>query len=207
VAALKKTLQLENEISKKFNTHHILNSKPVSIQIGDVLGGYEEIIYTQDQVKMTPIPNFNGIISQVFENYMRRYVESEEESLRKIVDQSMSEDKDDDSNIYPSSINLFLEIKNKFDTCTSFNTGKILSDLSRIFLEILKYYHEKLSMRLAKPEKLAKVPEGEEVTMAYVINTAEYCRSTISEMETTIRGKLETVYDIECYLEKNLFAE
>lgn len=207
VAALKKTLQLENEISKKFNTHHILNSKPVSIQIGDVLGGYEEIVYTQEQVKMTPIPNFNGIISQVFENYMRRYVESEEESLQKIVDKSMNEDKDDDSNIYPSSINLFLEIKNKFDTCTSFNTGKILSELSKVFLEILKYYHEKLSARLAKPEKLAKAPEGEEITIAYVINTAEYCRSTISEMETTIRAKLETVYDIECYLEKNLFAE
>lgn len=207
VAALKKTLQLEQEISKKFNTHHILTGKSISMQIGDSLGGYEEMMYTQDQVKLTPIPNFNGIISQVFENYMIKYVDSEEESLVKALDNSMADDQADETRIYPSSILLFTEIKNKFDTCTSFNTGKILNDLSQKFLEVLGYYNEKLAARLPKPDKLSKLADGDEVNIAYVINTAEYCRSTICEMETTIRAKLETLYDIECYKEKGLFAE
>ncbi|OMJ76940.1 hypothetical protein SteCoe_23564 [Stentor coeruleus] len=206
VGALQKTLQLEQEITKKFTSYHILNSKPMKLDLGDMLGGYEDLTYSQESVKMTPIPNFTGIISQIFENYMNRYVDTEDEALKKLIDNSMNDDTHDDNNIFPSSIALFTSIKTKFDTCASFNTGKILCDLSKVFLFNLRYYHEKLSNRLPKPDKLGK-SEGEELLISLIVNTSDYCKSTITEMETTIRAKLETAYDIECYQERGIFLE
>jgi hypothetical protein len=138
---------------------------------------------------------------------MIKYVDSEEDNLKKSLEKEMADDVADETKIYPSSITLFTEIKNKFDTCSSFNTGKILADLSQKFLVVLAFYNEKIALRLPKNERLGKVLDGEEISIAFVINTAEYCRSTICEMETTIRAKLETLYDIECYKEKGLFAE
>ena len=95
----------------------------------------------------------------------------------------------------------------KFNTCSSFNTGKVLSDLSRTFQKSLRYYHEKLASKLPRPDKLGKLGEGEEVMISLIVNTSAYCGDTVSEMETTIRAKLETAYDIECYQEKALFSE
>ena len=207
VAALQKTLSLEQEITKKFSSYHIINSSSISLSIGDILGGYEEMTYNQNNSKNTPVPSFSGIISQVFENYMSRYCDNEEQSLFESIDNFINEDKHDETNIFPSSIRLFNSIKQKFNTCTAFNTGKVLSDLSKVFQRSLKYYHEKIMNKLAKPEKLGKVGDGEEIIISLIVNTAEYCRSTVSEMETTIRAKLETAYDIECYQEKALFSE
>lgn len=207
VAALQKTLQLEQEITKKFSSYQLITGNVISLSIGEILGGYEEVEYAQKQAKNTPIPSFHGIISQVFENYMSRYVENEEESLIANIEEFVSKDVQDESNIFPSSINLFNVIKKKFNACSSFNTGKVLCDLSKAFQKSLRYYYEKLLIKLPRPEKLGKLGDGEEIQVSLVVNTAEYCRSTVSEMETTIRAKLETAYDIECYQEKALFSE
>ena len=207
VTALQKTLQLEQEITKKFSNYHILADKSTSMSIGEILGGYEDLSYNSTPSKITPIPSFQGIISQVFENYMSRYVENEEEYLINGIEESMSKDTHDENNIFPSSIILFNAIKVKFNTCSSFNTGKVLSDLSRTFQKSLRYYHEKLASKLPRPDKLGKLGEGEEVMISLIVNTSAYCGDTVSEMETTIRAKLETAYDIECYQEKALFSE
>lgn len=214
VLALQKTLQLEQEISKKFSNYHIINSKLISIQfipkhvnLGEVLGGYENLEYTQNLSQITPIPNFNGIISQVFENYMTRYCENEESSLFESIETFVNEDVHEETNIFPSSIRIFNAIKTKFNTCCSFNTGKVLGDLSKVFQKSLRYYHEKLLNKLPKPEKIGKIGEGEEILICLIINTAEYCQSTVMEMETTIRAKLEPAYEIECYQEKAIFIE
>ena len=107
----------------------------------------------------------------------------------------ISEDTTTENTVFPSSIRLFTAIKQKFTKCLSFSTGSTLYELTQVFRRSLVYYSEKLASRLPRVDKQVKLGEGEEVFLSFIVNTAEYCRSTLTEMETTIRAKLEIQYD------------
>ena len=207
VSALQKTKKFEQELTKKFAAQQITPNRGSSIQLDDALGGYEEVTYSRPVSKAAPVPKFEGVVSSSFNSHLNRFCESEEQTLLENIDQFMSEDNTAESNVFPSSIRLFNSIKATFNKCLSFCTGPTLYQLSKVFKRVLQTYCEKLCTYLPRLDRPVKLSENEVITLAFVVNTAEYCRTTILEMETTVRAKLETQYDVEFYEEVNTFID
>lgn len=207
VTALQKTLQFEKDITKRFQAQSLVSDKPQEIDLRPSLGNYEERKYSSPEREVSPLPKFEGVISAIFDPYLTRYCEHEEEKLRENVEQYLAEDTTGEGTILQSGIRLFNSIKSKFNKCLSFSTGATLADLAKVFGRVLSFYAERLASRLPRLDKPVKLAVGEETMIAYIANTSEYCRNTILEMETTVRGKLETVYDIDYYAQQGEFSE
>lgn len=207
VTALQKTMQFEKDITKRFSAQTLVSEKPEEINLKPQLGNYEERKYSVPERELSPLPKFEGVISVIFEPYLTRYCEHEEEKLRENVEQFLAEDTTGEGTILQSGIRLFNSIKSKFNKCLSFSTGATLADLAKVFGRILSFYAERLGSKLPRLDKPIKIGPGDETLIAYIANTSEYCRNTILEMETTVRGKLETVYDIDYYAQQGQFSE
>lgn len=82
-------------------------------------------------------------------------------------------------------------------------------DITKVFKNIVIYYSELLGGKYPRSEKAVKLVEGEEVKIALIINTAEYCRHTLGEMEDTIKNSIDLDYvdQIDLYDEQQLFTE
>jgi len=207
VVALQKTMQFEQEMHKRFAAHVQQPKESEPVILDRALGDYDPYSYSQAPQKAPPTPKFIGVISICFNPYLSKFCEDEENKLTENVETFLNEDNLSEGTVLPSSIRLFSSIRQTFNKCLSFTTGKILSELCEVFKRILQYYAEKLVQQLPKVDKPVKLADGEEIKIAFIINTAEYCRNTIVEMETTIRAKLETQYDVEFYPEVNTFLE
>lgn len=207
VTALQKTMQFEQDMNKRFAAQILSIKAQEPLILDRALGGYETVSYIQPAQKPIPIPKFISVISICFNPFLNRFCEDEERSLLENIERSLNEDNLTEGTVLPSSIKLFTNIRQTFNKCLTFSTGKILSDLCEVFKRVLHYYADKLVGRLHKADKPVKLADGEEVSIAFIINTAEYSRNTIVEMETIIRARLETQYDAEFYPELNAFLE
>lgn len=77
--------------------------------------------------------------------------------MRDLVDQLISQDSSNESNILQSSISLFASFKQKFQKCSSFNKGQTLFELGGVFAKVLKYYADRLGSNLPRLDKPVKL--------------------------------------------------
>ena len=90
------------------------------------------------------------------------------------------------ANVYDSSTQMFVFIKNSIKRCTTLTTGKTFLALSEEFKRSLKLYSESLR---AKCITAMRTPTAE-LTIGYLVNTAEYCSDVVPRLESMIRSKI-----------------
>jgi vacuolar protein sorting-associated protein 53 len=164
------------------NSHHIdPNTKP---------------LYTPFRVK--------GVISESFEPYMISYVNIEEKKLKGIIDELKHTDRIE-GKLLVSSLHLFNNIKQAMNRCLTFSKSKTFYDLSRKFKDVFSYYNEKI---LGPGNNRLKFPDREKIKLfdedlkyiCYIINTADYCITTINALVDSLRDKIEEKYKNQiCY--------
>lgn len=76
-----------------------------------------------------------------------------------------------------------------------------------VFKHSLRYYADKLLAILPRIDRPFKLDAKDERMIALIVNSADYCRSTISEMEATVNTNLDSHLEIEFSDEQNLFLE
>ena len=146
-----------------------------------------------------------GVMSGVFDPFMTPYIELERKNMEENMQKALDEDKADRNQgatklpVFTSSFNMFVYIKNAIKRCTALTTGKTFFDLSKEFKAYLIKYSKHLRAKLPSPAPgpgpvTYRLPDGGEVDVCYIINTAEYCTDTIPQLEEMIRSKIDLTY-------------
>lgn len=146
-----------------------------------------------------------GVMSGVFDPFMTPYIELERKNMEENMQKALDEDKADRNQgatklpVFTSSFNMFVYIKNAIKRCTALTTGKTFFDLSKEFKAYLVKYSRHLKAKLpsAAPGPgpgVYRLPDGAEVEVCYIINTAEYCTDTIPQLEEMVRSKIDLTY-------------
>ena len=144
-----------------------------------------------------------GVISESFEPYMQSYVNNEEEKIKQTIIDLQSKDRIE-GKLYVSSLYLFNNIKQAMNRCLSFSKGKTFLDLCDKFSDIFKYYNDNILKNkfnlnfYQKKENTNKNLKDEDITViAYIINTCDYCISTIGSLTISLKEKIEEKFEDE----------
>jgi len=194
------------------NTNNVQNNNSSSIE--EIKAKYDNRIdnITRDR----PDPNgsvkyslfrVRGIISESFDPYMISYVQIEEKKLKDIID-SLKQNDRIEGKLYVSSLHLFNNIKQAMNRCLTFSKSKTFFDLAKIFKNVFRYYTDNVLFinKITKFKELSKEylkdfqKEKEKFTeedikhVAYIINTCDYCITTINALIDSLRDKIEEKY-------------
>lgn len=145
-----------------------------------------------------------GVISESFEPYMQSYVNNEETKIKEII-RRLKEDDRIEGKLYVSSLYLFNNIKQAMNRCLTFSKSKTFLDLCNKFKDIFRFYNEtilksKFSMSIVQNSfnpSTALAPqlkEGDIKAISYVINTSDYCITTIEALTLSLKEKIEPKY-------------
>jgi hypothetical protein len=99
------------------------------------------------------------------------------------------------ANVYNSSVNMFVFIKNSIKRCTALTNGTTFLALSKEFRTCIRNYAEALKHKCpapynAGPPPMYRLPTGSEQTLCYIINTCEYCSDVLPQLESLIQSKM-----------------
>jgi hypothetical protein len=149
-----------------------------------------------------------GLISESFDPYMISYVQIEEKKLKDVIDSLLLNDRIE-GKLYVSSLHLFNNIKQAMNRCLTFSKSKTFFDLSKIFKNVFRYYTDKVLFINNKNPKFRelskeyfkdfakekdKISDEDLKYTAYIINTCDYCITTINALVDSLRDKIEEKY-------------
>lgn len=188
-----------------------------------IINPYPDRYDPNDSPKYKPF-RVKGLISESFDPYMISYVQIEEKKLKDLIDSLKQNDKIE-GKLYVSSLHLFNNIKQAMNRCLTFSKSKTFFDLSKMFKEIFKYYTDSILNinKVQKFKELSKdfiikdfskekerLSEEEIKHIAYIINTCDYCITTINALIESLKNKIEEKYksqifydDVLDYLKKS----
>lgn len=148
-------------------------------------------------------------ISGVFDKFLGCYVLLERKNLEELLQRLASEEDvtsegdgngagdNSHGNVYGSSTNMFVFIKNSIKRCTTLTTGQTFLSLSKEFKTCMHNYVEMLRNRCPPPitnmagaPPIYRLPPGGEVGICYMINTGEYCAEVVPQLEQMIQAKI-----------------
>lgn len=166
---------------------------------------------------MENVPSFVGAISESYGPWMGAYVNQEDEHLQIVLNELLRDEKwtCEDGTVLRSATELFLVIKKSMRTCASLDIRQPLFSLHRVFRKHLGAYASSLIKRLpgVRGNALAdssnpKDYEEKVQRACAIINTAEYCSSTVEQLEESLQKTVQDVYagDIELSTEREKFA-
>ena len=101
--------------------------------------------------------------------------------------------------LFVSSLHLFNNIKQAMNRCLSFSKSKTFFDLTRKFKEVFNYYNDKIlyanKIRTSQAEKeKLKLNDEDLKYVCYVINTSDYCITTVNSLVDSLRDKIDEKY-------------
>ena len=141
-----------------------------------------------------------GIISESFEPYMNSYVSNEEKKIKDIIINLMQNDRIE-GKLYVSSLYLFNNIKQAMSRCLTFSKSKTFFDLSIKFKDIFLFYIEKilnqkfyLNFYSSEINKNKNLKQADFTPICYLINTCDYCITTIGALTSSVQEKIEEKY-------------
>ena len=141
-----------------------------------------------------------GIISESFEPYMNSYVTNEEKKIKDIIINLVQNDRIE-GKLYVSSLYLFNNIKQAMSRCLTFSKSKTFFDLSIKFKDIFLYYIEKilnqkfnLNFYSNEINKNKNLKQADFTPICYLINTCDYCITTIGALTSSVQDKIEEKY-------------
>ena len=142
----------------------------------------------------------NGIISESFEPYMNSYVTNEEKNIKEIIINLVQNDRIE-GKLYVSSLYLFNNIKQAMSRCLTFSKSKTFFDLCIKFKEIFLFYIEKilngkfnLNFYGNEINKNKNLKQNDFTPICYLINTCDYCITTIGALTSSVQEKIEEKY-------------
>lgn len=133
---------------------------------------------------------------QNLEDMLRR-LEVEEDQTRE--NETSRNSSDGSAPVYGSSMNMFAFIKGSIKRCTALTNGQTFLSLCKEFKTCLQQYNESLRGRcpiaqMASGTPVYKLQPGDEVTLCFLINTAEYCSEVVPQLESLIQSKMLEKY-------------
>ncbi len=142
-----------------------------------------------------PCTRFSRIVSDAFEPYLDIYVAFEEKEMANTMGRlSKQPDVFEDRNmVFESSQIMFDQFREVMDTCTSLSRGSAFLQISELFRSNLRIYSDYLIGKLPRLETggAIKLKEGDEKTVCFVINTAEYCTSNVEALAETVKNHID----------------
>lgn len=132
----------------------------------------------------------------MFESYLDIYVAFEDKEMQQTMSAITKADTFEDRNmVFSSSQSMFDQFKSVMDTCVGLSRGAAFFQVSEMFRTYLRHYGDYLMGKL--PRQLesnnpVKLKDGEEKTLCFVVNTAEYCTSNVEALTEQIRQGIET---------------
>ena len=141
-----------------------------------------------------------GVISESFEPYMNSYVTNEEKKIKEIIINLVQNDRIE-GKLYVSSLYLFNNIKQAMSRCLTFSKSKTFFDLCIKFKEIFLFYIEKilnqkfnLNFFSNEINKNKNLKQNDFTPICYLINTCDYCITTIGALTSSVQEKIEEKY-------------
>ena len=141
-----------------------------------------------------------GVISESFEPYMNSYVTNEEKKIKEIILNLVQNDRIE-GKLYVSSLYLFNNIKQAMSRCLTFSKSKTFFDLCIKFKEIFLFYIEKilntkftLNFYSNEINKNKNLKQNDFTPICYLINTCDYCITTIGALTSSVQEKIEEKY-------------
>ena len=141
-----------------------------------------------------------GIISESFEPYMNSYVTNEVKKIKDIIINLVQNDRIE-GKLYVSSLYLFNNIKQAMSRCLTFSKSKTFFDLSIKFKDIFLFYIEKilnqkfnLNFYSNEINKNKNLKQADFTPICYLINTCDYCITTIGALTSSVQEKIEEKY-------------
>lgn len=160
---------------------------------------------------------FIGKVSNIFESCMDVYVDAQDTHLETMMEAFVKSyrengvqtagDDEDDGKTLDSSGDMFRHFRECIITCTQLNSKQAIFDLHLVFRKHLKIYCETMLVaNLPKSAQLATIilkdgdikltPEEQYVTCC-ILNTAEYCLDTTSQLEEKLKQKVDMLKEDE----------
>ncbi|GAA5969374.1 hypothetical protein JCM8115_003118 [Rhodotorula mucilaginosa] len=156
-------------------------------------------------------------ISSVFEPYLGVFVDAQDKTLSEMMQNFVSSrisisPSDNPSAVLPSSTELFYFYREALERCAKLSTRQPLLDLCTVYRKWLKTYAENvLTAALVKFDR--KSTEGrpnmqELQTACLVLNTAEYCHETATQLEERLQERIHPDFRdrVSLEAEKELFT-
>ncbi|EEP81801.1 conserved hypothetical protein [Uncinocarpus reesii 1704] len=144
-------------------------------------------------------PAFSQSISEAFTPYLGVWVEAQDKQLATFITKYRQQPvKPDDEDFSPqlvihSSTDLFTFYRHSLAQCAKLSTGNSLAELSKVFAKYLDQYAQQVLLyhisERASGQTPSNTPSLEELIM--VLNTADYCYSTCSQLEEKIKGRVD----------------
>ena len=160
---------------------------------------------------------FIGKVSNIFESCMDVYVDAQDTHLETMMEAFVKSyrengvqtagDDEDDGKTLDSSGDMFRHFRECIITCTKLNSKQAIFDLHLVFRKHLKIYCETMLVaNLPKSAQLATIilkdgdikltPEEQYVTCC-ILNTAEYCLDTTTQLEEKLKQKVDMLKEDE----------
>lgn len=160
VQAMQTTIEFEAQLDKKYSH----GDKPGSDQ--------------------PSLGKFHKFISSCFEPYLDAYIKSEEANIAQLLDGYRNQFlQNEEDSVLPSVVDLFYYLRQSMFFLATLSTGKAFLNYSRMVSRSLKCYAEMLINKYPRDDK--KAYTDEELRMiCLVINTADYCWTTIPQVST-----------------------
>ncbi len=168
----------------------------------------DESIYREEDALVLRLVAPN-VLSSVFDQFLGGYVLMERKSMDEMLHKLLQEDEitramgtetttsggTTNCNVYNSSMNVFVFIKNSIKRCTALTNGTTFLSLSKEFRACLRYYAEALRGKCPAPYShgpppLYRLPAGAEQSICYLVNTCEYCSEVVPQLEELIKSKM-----------------
>ncbi|KAI4227875.1 MAG: hypothetical protein L6R36_002098 [Xanthoria steineri] len=183
LSCLQETLDFEHSLERRFN-----NASRASI---DTLSSDSE-----------KAPVFSQAISEAFEPYLSVWVEAQDKKLSTMIPQYRQQPpKPPDEEfspqmVVPSSIELFNFYRLTLAQCAKLSTGARLVELSKVFAKYLDQYAQQVLLYYVSErpsgQTPSRFPQLEDTIL--VLNTADYCFNTCTQLEEKIKGRIDEGY-------------
>ncbi|KAJ5086057.1 GARP complex subunit Vps53 [Penicillium argentinense] len=152
-----------------------------------------------DTFASTETPAFSQSISEAFEPYLSVWVEAQDKQLAALLPkyrQQPLKPPDEEFNshtVISSSTELFTFYRHSLQQCAKLSTGNSLAELAKVFAKYLDQYAQQVLLLYISERPSghtpSKVPSIEDLVS--VLNTADYCYTTCSQLEEKIKSRLD----------------
>lgn len=197
--SLQQTLDFEKFINDKFKVKQIgaATASTSSLENSDPSFSEED-----KQQQQHP---FDITISTAFQPFLGIWVEHQNSFLSGLFMKFLSEPKlpnnieDNTNNVIPSSADLFRAYRHLLTQCSALSKGAPLRDLSKLFGKWLMEY----SNKILKPTLPTSVTNEESIEyVVLVLNTADYCSTTITQLEEKLVNIIDEQFKSKINFEK-----
>ncbi|KAI9687285.1 MAG: Vacuolar protein sorting-associated protein 53 [Bathelium mastoideum] len=180
LSCLQETLDFEHSLEKRFATDSRSSVDTMS-------SGRDEKTHA-----------FGQAISEAFEPYLSVWVESQDRHLSTLIPkyrlQPLRNPDEEFSSqlVIPSSTELFHSYRITFAQCAKLSTGDRLLELTKTFAKYLDQYGQQVLFYFLSEKSGPQGPSIEDTIL--IMNTADYCYTTVNQLEERIKARIDTEY-------------